>query len=56
MAGYFELEVLNGGHVEIALFALLPQIFGKELGSAMSSLAVAQAWSRADTTRVCFHP
>lgn len=55
VAGYFELEVQDGGHVEIALFGLLPQMFGKGLGSAMLSLAVAQAWSRADTKRVWLH-
>ena len=41
VAGYFELEVQDGGHVEIALFGLLPQMFGKGLGSAMLSLAVS---------------
>ena len=55
VAGYFELEVQDGGHVEIALFGLLPQMFGKGLGSAMLSLAVAQAWSRTNTTRVWLH-
>ncbi|MDB4666604.1 GNAT family N-acetyltransferase, partial [bacterium] len=39
----------------IALFGLLPQMFGKGLGSAMLSLAVAQAWSLADTKRVWLH-
>jgi len=55
VAGYFELEVQDGGQVEIALFGLLPQMFGKGLGSAMLSFAVAQAWSRADTKRVWLH-
>lgn len=55
VAGYFELEVQDGGQVEIALFGLLPQMFGKGLGSAMLSFAVAQAWSRTNTTRVWLH-
>jgi GNAT superfamily N-acetyltransferase len=30
-------------------------MFGKGLGSAMLSFAVAQAWSRTNTTRVWLH-
>ena len=55
LAGYFELEKQDGGNVEMVHFGLLPGMIGKGIGSAMLSLAVTQAWSRAETKRVWLH-
>lgn len=55
LAGYFELERQEEGNVEVVHFGLLPGMIGKGLGSAMLSLAVAQAWKREETKRVWLH-
>lgn len=53
-AGYFELEHLEDGSVEIAYFGLVPAFFGKRLGAAMLARAVDEAWAMG-ATRVWLH-
>jgi len=54
-AGYFELEVQDGGNVEILYFGLLPTMIGKGLGSAMLSGAIERAWEIPGTKRIWVH-
>jgi len=54
-AGYFELEVQDGGNVEILYFGLLPAMIGKGLGSVMLSLTIERAWEIPGTKRVWVH-
>jgi GNAT superfamily N-acetyltransferase len=54
-AGYFELEVQEGGNVEILYFGLLPTMIGKGLGSAMLSMAIERAWAIPGAKRVWVH-
>ncbi len=43
-AGYFELEALPDGSVEIASFGLLPSFIGRGLGGHLLTIAVQDAW------------
>jgi GNAT superfamily N-acetyltransferase len=43
-AGYFELEMQQGGNVEIAYFGLLPQCIGQGLGGRLLTAAIERAW------------
>lgn len=43
-AGYYELEMQNGGSVEIVYFGLLPEFIGQGLGGVLLSSAVRRAW------------
>lgn len=45
LAGYFELERLAEGSVEIAYFGLVSSFFGRGLGGAMLTRAADEAWS-----------
>jgi GNAT superfamily N-acetyltransferase len=54
-AGYVELEVQDGGDVEIVYFGLLPSMIGKSLGGAMLTMAVTRAWEIEGTKRVWLH-
>lgn len=54
-AGFVEMEIQDGGNVEIVYFGLLPSMIGKGLGSAMLTLAVQEAWRIEDTRRVWLH-
>lgn len=53
-AGYFELEVHEGGAVEIAYFGLLPEFKGRGLGKYLLTEACRRAW-RAGAQRVWLH-
>jgi GNAT superfamily N-acetyltransferase len=44
VAGFFELETQPGGAVEIVLFGLLPQFYGRGLGGALLTTCVEAAW------------
>ena len=44
-AGYFELERVTDGSVEIAYFGLVPAFFGRRLGGGMLTRAVDDAWT-----------
>jgi GNAT superfamily N-acetyltransferase len=44
-AGYFELESQPGGHVELALFGLLPAFLGRGIGGALLTAAIERAWA-----------
>jgi ribosomal protein S18 acetylase RimI-like enzyme len=48
-AGYFELEQLADGAVEIAHFGLLPAFTGQGHGGHLLTLAVREAWARGAT-------
>ena len=54
MAGFFELEMQDGGNVEIVYFGLLPQSVGHGLGGAMLTAAVQRAWDMG-ASRVWLH-
>jgi len=53
-AGYFDLERLADGSVQIVYFGLLPQFVGQGLGGELLSHAVETAWS-CRPTRVWLH-
>ncbi len=44
-AGYFELQRLDDGSVEIVYFGLLPEFLGRGLGKYLLTEAVRVAWS-----------
>ena len=52
--GYFELRKQRDGSVEIALFGLMRDYFGRGLGKALLSAAADRAWSQG-ATRVWLH-
>ena len=54
MAGFFELEMQDGGNVEIVYFGLLPWCVGCGLGGAMLTAAVQRAWDMG-ASRVWLH-
>ena len=54
VAGFFELEMQDGGNVEIVYFGLLPQSVGRGLGGAMLTAAVQRAWDMG-ASRVWLH-
>jgi GNAT superfamily N-acetyltransferase len=53
-AGYFELNLRDGGDVEIAYFGVMANMTGKGLGGALLSAAVSRAWDMGGT-RVWVH-
>jgi GNAT superfamily N-acetyltransferase len=54
-AGYVEMEIQEGGNIEIVYFGLLPLMIGKGIGGGMLSLAVREAWKIKGTQRVWLH-
>ena len=54
-AGYVEMQVQDGGSVEIVYFGLLPSMIGKGLGGGMLTLAVRAAWVIEGTKRIWLH-
>ncbi len=54
-AGYFELEIEDGGEVQIVYFGLLSRFVGQGLGGALLSEAVEAAWALKDTRRIWLH-
>ena len=54
-AGYAELEMQEGGSVEIVYFGLLPGMIGKGLGGGTLSMAVERAWRIEGTKMVWLH-
>ena len=45
LAGYYELRSDAEGGVEIAYFGLLPEFIGRDLGGALLTSAIEEAWS-----------
>ncbi len=63
LAGYYELGRDGDGGIEIAYFGLLPAFVGKELGGALLTDAIEQAWRTTPAvnrvwvhTCTCDHP
>lgn len=54
LGGYFELEVQDGGSVEIVYFGLIPEFIGKGLGAGMLSRAVDEGFALG-ASRVWLH-
>ena len=54
VAGFFELEMQDGGDVEIVYFGLLPRCVGRGLGGAMLTAAAQRAWDMG-ASRVWLH-
>ncbi|MDC0302754.1 GNAT family N-acetyltransferase [bacterium] len=54
-AGYVEMEIQEGGNVEVVYFGLLPAMIGKGLGGGMLSLSVHEAWGIEGAQRVWLH-
>jgi RimJ/RimL family protein N-acetyltransferase len=54
LGGYFELEVQEGGAVEIVYFGLTPEFIGKGFGAAMLTRAVDEAFALG-ASRVWLH-
>jgi GNAT superfamily N-acetyltransferase len=54
VAGYYELERDNDGHVQIKYFGLTPPFVGRGLGAALLSDAITHAW-KWDARRVWVH-
>ena len=54
-AGYVEMEIQEGGNIEIVYFGLLPLMIGKGLGGGVLSLAIREAWKIKGTQRVWLH-
>lgn len=52
--GYFELELQEGGNVEVCYFGLLPGSLGRGLGGHLLTCAIEQAW-RMGAQRVWLH-
>ena len=44
-AGYFELDGVAGGDVELAYIGLLPQFIGKGYGAPLLTVATERAWA-----------
>ena len=44
LAGYYELHQDDEGGVEIAYFGLLPEFIGRDLGGALLTSAIEEAW------------
>lgn len=53
-AGYFELARQDVGHVEVAMFGLLPPFIGRGVGGALLTAALQRAWEEG-TRRVWLH-
>jgi GNAT superfamily N-acetyltransferase len=43
-AGYAEIEMQDGGNVELASFGVLPQFAGRGVGGRLLTRAVERAW------------
>ncbi|MBT4798689.1 MAG: GNAT family N-acetyltransferase [Verrucomicrobia bacterium] len=54
-AGYVEMEIQEGGNIEIVYFGLLPLMIGKGIGGGVLSLAIREAWKIKGTQRVWLH-
>lgn len=54
-AGYYELQQLPVGDVEIAYFGLVPGFIGLGFGGYLLSQAIRSAWQWAGTQRVWVH-
>jgi GNAT superfamily N-acetyltransferase len=54
VAGYYELERDDSGHVQIAYFGLTPPFVGRGFGGALLSDAITNAW-KWDAQRVWVH-
>ncbi len=54
-AGYVEIEIQEGGNIEIVYFGLLPLMIGKGIGGGVLSLAIREAWKIKGTQRVWLH-
>lgn len=50
--GFFMLEELGEGVVDLAYFGLVPEAIGKGLGRWLLQFAILTAWDRAGTTRL----
>ncbi|GLP95113.1 GNAT family N-acetyltransferase [Paraferrimonas sedimenticola] len=55
IAGYYELQMQDGGDVEIRYFGLTPDFIGKGLGGFLLSQALRSAWELPNTKRVWVH-
>ena len=53
-AGYFELARQEEGHVEVAMFGLLPPFVGRGAGGLLLTAALRRAWEEG-TRRVWLH-
>lgn len=53
-AGFFELELMSDGSVEIAYFGLAAAFIGRGIGKAMLTRAADEAWA-SGATRVWLH-
>jgi ribosomal protein S18 acetylase RimI-like enzyme len=53
-AGYFELQRVHDGSIEIAYFGLIERFMGRGIGKAMLTRAATEAWALAPT-RVWLH-
>ena len=53
-AGYFELQRVDDGSIEIAYFGLIERFIGRGIGKAMLTRAAEEAWALAPT-RVWLH-
>ena len=54
-AGYFELELQEGGNVQLTYFGLLPAFIGRGLGGPLLTAAIQCAWAATNTQRVWLH-
>jgi len=58
LAGYYELRRNTEDRVEITYFGLLPEFIGRDLGGALLTSAIEEAWFRRGgiaPKRVCVH-
>lgn len=55
IAGYFELQCVDSGDVEIKYFGLAPAFIGKGFGGYLLSYAIQQAWTACAAKRVWVH-
>ena len=53
--GYVEMEIQEGGSIEIVYFGLLPLMIGRGMGGGMLSLAVQNAWEIEGAQKVWVH-
>lgn len=55
IAGYYELEQQQDGHIQIAYFGLAPKFIGKGFGGYLLTHAICSAWSWDSPKRVWVH-
>lgn len=55
IAGFADVEIQDGGDVEITTFGLLPESIGKGLGGYALTLVVDRAWTVPGARRVWLH-